>query len=113
MIMMSAIAIMTDVSVGRQCQLLIQHEGEDTAVWESMSIALPSVAPLTTAQHRAMSTLGRHERTTAHKRDSQPQTQTGKKSRCCEAQRCHELSSRSSVAECDVALCVDGVVTVL
>ena len=55
MVMVSAIALMADVSVGRQCQLLIQHEGEDTAVWESMSIALPSVAPPTTAQHRALS----------------------------------------------------------
>jgi len=49
--MVSAIAIMADVSVGRQCQLLIQHEGEDTAVWEWMSIALPSVAPLATPLH--------------------------------------------------------------
>ena len=81
--------------------------------WESMSLALPSVAPLTTAQHRAMSTLGRHERTTAHKRDSQPQTQTGEKSRCCEAQQSHHVSYSSSVAGCDVALCVDVVVTVL
>ena len=30
MVMVSAIALMADVSVGRQCQLLIQHEGEDT-----------------------------------------------------------------------------------
>ena len=54
MVMVSAIALMADVSVGRQCQLLIQHESEDTAVWESMSIALPSVAPLTTAEHGAL-----------------------------------------------------------
>ena len=113
MVMVSAIALMADVSVGRQCQLLIQHESEHISRRERVRLALPSVAPLTTAQHRAMSTLGRHERTTAHKRDSQPQTQTGEKSRCCEAQQSHHVSYSSSVAECDVALCVDGVVTVL
>jgi hypothetical protein len=54
MVMVSAIALMADVSVGRQCQLLIQHESEHISRRERVRLALPSVAPPTTAQHRAL-----------------------------------------------------------
>jgi hypothetical protein len=115
MVMVSAIALMADVSVGWQCQLLIQLESEDTAVWESMSLALPSVAPPTTAQHRALSLGARHVEVanSGQRTRLSTQLQTEEKIRCCEAQRCHEVSCRSSVAGCDVVPCVDGVVTVL
>jgi hypothetical protein len=113
MVMVSAIALMADVSVGRQCQLLIQLESEDTAVWESMSLALPLLAPLATPTHRTLIVGHVTGRIPKDLTKLPPQLQTGEKSRCCEAQRCHEVSRRSSCAECDVALCVDGVVTVL
>ena len=115
MVMVSAIALMADVSVGRQCQLLIQHEGEHISRRERVRLALPSVAPPTTAQHRALSLGARHVEVanSGQRTRLSPQLQTGEKSRCCEAQQSHHVSYSSSVAGCDVALCVDGVVTVL
>ena len=86
MVMVSAIALMADVSVGRQCQLLIQHEGEHISRRERVRLALPSVAPLTTAQHRALRRRGMLEGTKRQHTRLSPQLQTGEKSRCCEAQ---------------------------
>ena len=51
MVMVSAIALMADVSVGRQYQLLIQHESEHISRRERVRLALPSMAPLAAPLH--------------------------------------------------------------
>ena len=93
MVMVSAIALMADVSVGRQCQLLIQHEGEHISRRERVRLALPSVAPPTTAQHRALVSLGHDEQTTANERDSHHSCRQGRRAHAVKLSgvtRCHD-----------------------
>jgi hypothetical protein len=101
-------ACLTDDVVGRHCPARVEQQREHTGVWKWMTVILPSVAPLATAADRALSGHAASQRSSTnvyHARVS-PEVRRGSRKRTCATEPALVRSPGSSVAECDVALCV-------
>jgi hypothetical protein len=99
-------ARLADMSVGWDRQALVEEQSEAAVAGKWAAAVLPPAAPLAAAQHRALTSLARHQRTRAHTRGVRPEmhTTSAHAGRCVPPAPCGSCSIMCCCA-CCCAVC--------